>query len=103
MLRGVVCRTLILVVIIFTSVTENIASDLPSSHSQSYSVTTLINAKWQLTPLYLEISEYLADENPALFWDYVNEIMTQQKPIKEYGKISFELYYSISYTYFLLL
>ncbi|XP_039963772.1 UDP-glucose:glycoprotein glucosyltransferase [Bactrocera neohumeralis] len=88
MLKEVVYRTLIFVYIIFTTVTGNIASDLPSSPSQSYSVTTLINAKWQQTPLYLEIAEYLADENPALFWDYVNEIVTQQKPIKEYASES---------------
>lgn len=101
MLGEVVFRTLALLYIIFTSVTVNIASDLPSSHSQSYSVTTLINAKWHQTPLYLEIAEYLADENPALFWDYVNDVLTQQKPIKEYGKILFTVYFAIGYVFFI--
>uniref|UniRef100_A0A1L8E1R7 Putative glycoprotein glucosyltransferase n=1 Tax=Nyssomyia neivai TaxID=330878 RepID=A0A1L8E1R7_9DIPT len=39
---------------------------------QSHSITTFINAKWNVTPFALEVSEYLADENVNLFWDFVD-------------------------------
>jgi len=35
-------------------------------------VTTLINAKWNETPLILEAAEYLSDENPSFFWKFVD-------------------------------
>uniref|UniRef100_W8AWU6 UDP-glucose:glycoprotein glucosyltransferase n=1 Tax=Ceratitis capitata TaxID=7213 RepID=W8AWU6_CERCA len=81
----IVCRVLALVFLVSASFKESGASSAPS---QSYAVTTLINAKWQQTPLYWEIAEYLADENPALFWDYVNDILSEQKSIKEYASES---------------
>lgn len=40
----------------------------------SHPITTLINAKWTNTPFALEVGEYLSDENPSLFWDYVELI-----------------------------
>ncbi|XP_067203382.1 UDP-glucose:glycoprotein glucosyltransferase isoform X3 [Linepithema humile] len=35
-------------------------------------VTTLINAKWNETPLILEAAEYLSDENPSYFWKFID-------------------------------
>ncbi|XP_050455971.1 UDP-glucose:glycoprotein glucosyltransferase isoform X2 [Cataglyphis hispanica] len=35
-------------------------------------VTTLINAKWNETPLVLEAAEYLSDENPNYFWKFID-------------------------------
>ncbi|XP_011150844.1 UDP-glucose:glycoprotein glucosyltransferase isoform X1 [Harpegnathos saltator] len=35
-------------------------------------VTTLINAKWNETPLVLEAAEYFSDENPSYFWKFVD-------------------------------
>lgn len=35
-------------------------------------VTTLINAKWNETPLVLEAAEYFNDENPSYFWKFVD-------------------------------
>lgn len=35
-------------------------------------VTTLINAKWDETPLVLEAAEYLSDENPNYFWKFID-------------------------------
>ncbi|XP_015179238.1 PREDICTED: UDP-glucose:glycoprotein glucosyltransferase isoform X3 [Polistes dominula] len=34
-------------------------------------VTTLIDAKWKETPLFLEAAEYLNDENPNYFWKFI--------------------------------
>ncbi|XP_053954514.1 UDP-glucose:glycoprotein glucosyltransferase [Anastrepha ludens] len=81
-------RVLVLFVLLSTCFDGNVASELSGAYTQSYSVTTLINAKWQQTPLYLEIAEYLSDENPALFWDYVNEVQSEQKLLKEYASES---------------
>jgi len=53
--------------------------------SQSYPITTLINAKWTQTPLYLEIAEYLADEQAGLFWDYVSGVTKLDTVLNEYG------------------
>ncbi|XP_016995531.2 UDP-glucose:glycoprotein glucosyltransferase [Drosophila takahashii] len=52
--------------------------------SQSYPITTLINAKWTQTPLYLEIAEYLADEQAGLFWDYVSGVTKLDTALNEY-------------------
>ncbi|XP_011860081.1 PREDICTED: UDP-glucose:glycoprotein glucosyltransferase isoform X1 [Vollenhovia emeryi] len=35
-------------------------------------VTTLINAKWNETPLVLEAAEYLSDENPSYLWKFID-------------------------------
>ncbi|XP_058805620.1 UDP-glucose:glycoprotein glucosyltransferase [Phymastichus coffea] len=40
-------------------------------------VTTLIDAKWQDTPLVLEVAEYLNDENPNYFWRFVDEVCSR--------------------------
>uniref|UniRef100_A0A1B0DJK7 Uncharacterized protein n=1 Tax=Phlebotomus papatasi TaxID=29031 RepID=A0A1B0DJK7_PHLPP len=42
--------------------------------STSHPITTFINAKWNITPYALEVSEYLADENANLFWDFVDAV-----------------------------
>lgn len=45
-----------------------------SAASQSHPITTLINAKWSVTPVQLEIAEYLSDVSNQKFWLYVNEL-----------------------------
>lgn len=51
--------------------------------SKSHPVTTLLNAKWHVTPVCLEIIEYLADESPNLFWDYVTELNSLKMPLHQ--------------------
>lgn len=51
--------------------------------SKSHPVTTLLNAKWHVTPVCLEIAEYLADESPNLFWDYVTELNNLKMPLHQ--------------------
>ncbi|XP_055550572.1 UDP-glucose:glycoprotein glucosyltransferase [Wyeomyia smithii] len=41
---------------------------------KSHPVTTHLSAKWDLTPVQLEIAEFIEDENVNLFWDYVELI-----------------------------
>lgn len=54
--------------------------------TKSYPITTLLNAKWQTTPIYLEISEFLYDDSPNLYWDYVNELKSLPVPLYELGE-----------------
>lgn len=54
--------------------------------SKSHPITTLLNAKWYTTPICLEISEFLFDENPNLYWDYVNELNALPVPLHELGE-----------------
>lgn len=45
-----------------------------SSGSKSHPITTLINAKWSVTPIQLEIAEYLSDSSNQKFWIYIDEL-----------------------------
>lgn len=54
--------------------------------SKSHPITTLLNAKWQTTPVYLEISEFLFDESPNFYWDYVRELVNLPISQHESGK-----------------
>lgn len=60
-------------------------SPISAESSKSYPITTLINAKWTQTPLYLEVAEYLADEQAGLFWDYVQGVTKLDTALNEYG------------------
>lgn len=55
--------------------------------SKSYPVTTLLNAKYNVTPVCLEIAEYLFDENPNLYWDYIENLNQLKTPLYDIGKI----------------
>lgn len=59
-------------------------SPISAESSKSYPITTLINAKWTQTPLYLEVAEYLADEQAGLFWDYVQGVTKLDTALNEY-------------------
>lgn len=52
-------------------------------NSKSYPVTTLVNAKWGQTPLYMEISEYLAEENQNSYWDFIKELSETDTPLAD--------------------
>ncbi|XP_034145677.1 UDP-glucose:glycoprotein glucosyltransferase 1 isoform X2 [Esox lucius] len=42
-----------------------------SAGADSKAVTTTLTTKWPSTPLLLEASEFLAEESPEMFWDFV--------------------------------
>jgi UDP-glucose:glycoprotein glucosyltransferase len=48
---------------------------------KSKSVTTLLEAKWETTPLVLEVVEYLGDESVDFFWSFVNSISSLDPPL----------------------
>lgn len=41
-------------------------------------VSTVLNTKWGKTPLVLEASEYLGEENNDIFWDFVDYVSDKQ-------------------------
>lgn len=51
-------------------------------------VTTSIDAKWDQTPLVLEIAEFLADENANSFWSFVSDLNELEVPLSTLGKIN---------------
>lgn len=55
------------------------------SSTKSHPITTLINAKWAQTPLYMEIAEYLSDQNANVYWDFVEGLGGLETPINEIG------------------
>jgi UDP-glucose:glycoprotein glucosyltransferase len=52
---------------------------------KSKSVTTLLEAKWETTPLVLEVVEYLGDESVDFFWSFVNSISSLDPPLGNIG------------------
>ncbi|XP_055601750.1 UDP-glucose:glycoprotein glucosyltransferase [Uranotaenia lowii] len=48
-----------------------LVSQSVSANSKSHPVTTQLSAKWGMTPIQLEIAEFIEEENVNLFWDYV--------------------------------
>ncbi|GIY25555.1 UDP-glucose:glycoprotein glucosyltransferase 1, partial [Caerostris extrusa] len=43
------------------------------AQSLQKAVSVVLDSKWLDTPLHLEASEFLAEENPELFWKYVDD------------------------------
>lgn len=51
--------------------------------TQSHPITTLINAKWSVTPVQLEIAEYLSDVSNQKFWLYVDELANLKSKLED--------------------
>ncbi|XP_065075789.1 UDP-glucose:glycoprotein glucosyltransferase [Ochlerotatus camptorhynchus] len=45
-----------------------------TGESKSHPITTQLSAKWGITPVELEIAEFIEEENVNLFWDYIDLI-----------------------------
>lgn len=48
-------------------------------------VTTHLSAKWGHTPLLMEASEYMAEENGANFWSFVEAVAEKDPKIFSHG------------------
>lgn len=62
-----------------------LCSSIVNGKKKAKSVTTLLDTKWEATPLVLEISEYLAEESKDAFWQYVDNIASMSLPLSELG------------------
>lgn len=54
-----------------------------SEAAKSHPITTLINAKWSVTPIQLEIAEYFSDISNQKFWIFVDELSNLQVTLDE--------------------
>lgn len=53
---------------------------------KSKSVTSFVSAKWESTPIVLELAEYLSGESSDLFWSFVDEINSLKSSLESLGK-----------------
>ncbi|XP_037871803.1 UDP-glucose:glycoprotein glucosyltransferase isoform X2 [Bombyx mori] len=65
--------SLVVLAIAVVSVASNI-DPIKRDEKKSKSVTTFVSAKWEATPIVLELAEYLAGESSDLFWSFVDGI-----------------------------
>lgn len=70
-------------ILLYVTFSQLISVSFCAKGIKSKSVTTLINAKWKTTPIALEVSEYLADENPEYFWQFLDSICDLTPPLSE--------------------
>ncbi|XP_060516530.1 UDP-glucose:glycoprotein glucosyltransferase isoform X2 [Cylas formicarius] len=54
-----------------------------SAKIKSKSVTTLLEAKWETTPLVLEVAEYLMEENADFYWRFIDSVSKLNPPLNE--------------------
>ncbi|CAG9575933.1 unnamed protein product [Danaus chrysippus] len=72
---------LTVVISIFGNVVAN--GDLPKREERkSKGVTTFISAKWEATPIVLELAEYLSAESSDLFWSYFDGIISLKSSLE---------------------
>jgi len=70
--------TTFLLAVLFTS---------PSICKKPRAVTTLINARWNVSPLVFEVAEFLADEQADYLWAFVEAINNiEPKSLEHFGK-----------------
>lgn len=76
-------------VVILVNLTFNCANNVDPpkrDDKKSKSVTTFVSAKWETTPIVLELAEYLAGENADLFWSFVDGINSLKTSLDNLGK-----------------
>lgn len=62
-------------------------SEPPKSYDKrSKSVTTFVSAKWEVTPVVLELAEYLSGESADLFWSFVDGINSLKSSLDSLGE-----------------
>lgn len=76
---------IILAHVLFTFAT-NIDS-VKREDKKSKGVTTFVSAKWEATPIVLELAEYLSAESTDLFWSFFNGINSLKSSLETLGKI----------------
>lgn len=72
----------ILAFVIVTSAHINPKRD----EKKAKSVTSFVSAKWEATPIVLELAEYLSSDNSDLFWSFVDGINSLKTSLEDLGK-----------------
>lgn len=50
-------------------------------------VTTMIDTKWSMVPLVLEMAEYMAEESNHNLWSFIDSISEMNPALNELGMI----------------
>ncbi|KAJ6218756.1 hypothetical protein RDWZM_004568 [Blomia tropicalis] len=66
-----------------------------SNHGQK-SVKVVLNSKWQQTPLYLEVAEFLSEENPIYFWSFIDMYHSEVETMNQHFNMTQQMQYEIS-------
>lgn len=73
-----------LVLASFMILTLGAETEVPKrEEKKTKSVTTFVSAKWESTPVVLELAEYLSEESSDLFWSYVDGINSLGKSLDD--------------------
>ncbi|CAH1183606.1 unnamed protein product [Phaedon cochleariae] len=72
-------------IILIVSLYVNNLNFIEAKTKKTKSVTTLLEAKWDATPLVLEVAEYLADENVDFYWKFIDSISSMTPPLESIG------------------
>lgn len=70
---------LIFFVLLFTHESEN------KNLKKGKYVTTMIDTKWSLVPLVLEMAEYMAEESQHSLWSFVDSISELNPALSKLG------------------
>lgn len=82
----VFCRMWLYITILGILLCTHLTNNVEAKSKKSKSVTTLLEAKWEVTPLVLEVAEYLADENVDFYWSFIDSISSLSPPLVEIGR-----------------
>lgn len=64
----------------------NIVETQKREDRKSKGVTTFASAKWETTPLVLELAEYLSAESSDLFWTFFDGVNSLKSSLDTLGK-----------------
>ncbi|KAJ2946318.1 hypothetical protein O0L34_g12355 [Tuta absoluta] len=71
--------------VVLAHVLVTFATNIDSPYKKSKSVTSFVSAKWEATPIVLELAEYLAEESSDLFWSFVDGINSLKTSLESLG------------------
>ncbi|XP_050434765.1 UDP-glucose:glycoprotein glucosyltransferase [Adelges cooleyi] len=76
--NGSIFWVVILGIVLYLYTTE-----MKASSKKGKTVTTMIDTKWSLTPLVLEMAEYMAEDSQHSLWSFVDNISDLHPVLKE--------------------
>lgn len=82
-----ICTIFITLSAVVLSLASNVAPPI-KEEKKSKSVSTFVSAKWEATPIVLELAEYLSGESSDLFWSFVDGINSLKTSLEKYGKFN---------------
>lgn len=93
---------LIILAHVLYTLADNVDS-VKQEGKKSKGVNTFVSAKWEATPIVLELAEYLSAESTDLFWSFFDGINSLKSSLDSLGKtkfvclLLFDLYVYIHY------